>query len=268
MCTKEELCAIVTATSPLCLCTADTKEYVQCEICSHTACTACGQHPRHEYNSVPAVTREPHNAEEVGRLLPPGVELSGAGVPLVYYQCSSGVGVASWHATWDTHPPTRELRCTVWTRPYPRVVWQVGDSRLGVVDGGEITKGVWTMLATPSYSRTGVVSASDQAVVVGGWLQHLGKRGGGTRPTVVEFQNMGPVSGVYVLAQHCDAPCNSLYARADRSCWFVFDTNPRWGAAADDPATKQTSGQRSPDDSDCHCIPGKIHQFWIRLGSK
>ena len=172
VCTKGELCTIVTATSPLCLCTAARKEHVQCKICFHTACTACGQHPQHEYHSVPAAFGEPRDVEEVRRLLPPCVEMSVAGVPVIYYQCSSGLGVASWHATWDTQPPTRELRCTVWTRPYPRVVWQVGDMRLEVVDGEQITTGVWTTLATPSYLKTGVVAVSDQAVIVGGWLHH------------------------------------------------------------------------------------------------
>ena len=223
LCKKETLCDLVAATSPLCLCTPSIKDYVQCEVCAHTACSDCGHHPLHSYSKLPDRQGQSKDVAQVEALFPICVELRGVEAAGVYYQCTNAAGVASWHVTYDTHPPTKELQCTVWTRPSPRVVWAIGDLCLEVGGNCDIMTGRWTVLAVPRYSTRGVLAVTNTADIVGGWLQTLGARGGGTRPTSVEFQGVGTLSGVYNLASDCDAPCNSLYVRTGRDCWFVFD---------------------------------------------
>ena len=223
---KDLLCKLVAATSPRCLCADAAGDPLQCDICYHTACMKCGTNPLHSYSPVQASLLGSVPADGAGklaRMFPSSIRLSRGTASYIYHQCSNVAGIASWHVAWDTNPPTKELRCTVWTLPSPRVVWEIGVERMEVVGDGDIMKGEWTTLAVSPYERVGVAAAAPQANIVEGWLHGLGARGGGTRPTIVEFKSIGALSGVYHLAQQCDSPCNSLYARADGASWFVFD---------------------------------------------
>ena len=209
-----ELSVLAGRVTPWCLC-PQPEAPVRCRICRHTACKLCNATPLHSYT--------PHNLAvdseyvDLGAYLPTSINVSTRGL---YHQRSSRPGVQSWHATWDTTPPTEELRCHIRAPCGNIATWELGDFRMEPGPEGDILQGEWFERQTSAGRSNCTIRPIGP--LVPGWLTDLGTRHGHQRPGRLELAGVGCYDGTYTLAKDCDSPNNSMFAHDNGAKWFLY----------------------------------------------
>ena len=212
--TANELSTLVESITPWCLCPQPGAP-VRCRVCRHTACDLCNAAPLHSYTPRGQVVDR--GDIDFGAYLPNSINVSTRGL---YHQRSPRPGVQSWHATWDTSPPTEELRCHIRAPCENVVVWEIGDFRMEPGKGGDILNGEW-FERNPDAGRCSCTIRSIGPLVPG-WLSNLGTSHGNKRPRRLELADVGGYDGTYTLANECDSPNNSMFVHDNGLKWFLY----------------------------------------------
>lgn len=218
--TAGELCTVVGAHTPYCLC-PNPGTPLTCSVCAHTACTLCCANPRHSYRAI-SCARAGH-ATMPTSVFPLVVRLVVGGEIRFYQQVVCTPGVRCAHAQYETAPPSESLHCTVRTKPTNSVVWRVGQVRLDCGLDGSISSGAWSTKAHNRETVQATVVAPPSTTRCPSWLSSLGADCTATRPGTLEFEGVGRFSGMYTLAPDCGAPNDALFVHESTGMWFVFD---------------------------------------------